>query len=195
MSDHPFAGLCREFLSTAEPSALGPDSRPGVLGLQALNHRLDDALRDAPLPHANVELVRALILLWHDYLDASHSISQRVENEDGAFLHAMMHRREPDYWNAKYWFRLAGRHRIHPALAVRARALLDSVNEPGLGDKLVPGGEWDPFAFVDAVAAAEKLALSASVRHALRDLQAAEFTLLLEHLVGAPEVGPCRPLA
>ena len=188
MTHYPATGLCREFLVTAEPPGLGPDSRPGITGLQTLNHRLDDVLRDAPLAHANVELVRALALLWHDHLDASHSIAQRVDNEDGAHLHAMMHRREPDYWNAKYWFRQAGRHRINPALATRAYGLLDAANEPGLRDKLVPGGEWDPFAFVDACEQAEKLALSASVRQTLRAVQAAEFALLLDHLVGAPQV-------
>jgi hypothetical protein len=188
MTQHPSAGLCREFLVTAEPPGLGPDSRPGITGLQTLNHRLDEALRDAPLPHASVELVRALVLLWHDYLDASHSISQRVDTEDGAYLHGMMHRREPDYWNAKYWFRQAGRHRISPSLAKRAAALLEAANEPGLRDKLVPGGEWDPFAFVDACEQAEKLAHSASVRQTLRAVQAAEFALLLDYLLGESKV-------
>ncbi len=188
MTHHPSAGLCREFLVTAELPGLGPDSRPGILGLQTLNRRLDEVLRDAPLAHANVELVRALALLWHDHLDASHSISQRVDNADGAYLHAMMHRREPDYWNAQYWFRQAGRHRLNPALATRATALLDTANEPGLRDKLVPGGEWDPLAFVDACEQAEKLAHSASVRQTLRAVQAAEFALLLDHLVGDSKV-------
>ena len=188
MTHDPSAGLCREFLVTAEPPGLGPDSRPGTMGLQTLNRRLDDALRDAPLPHANAELVRALVLLWHDKLDASHSISQSVDTEDGAYLHGMMHRREPDYWNAKYWFRHAGRHRISPSIAKRAADLLDAANEPRLRDKLVPGGEWDPFAFVDACEQAEKLAYPASVRQTLRAVQAAEFALLRDHLVGDSKV-------
>lgn len=188
MSHRLAASLWPDFFALVEPPGLGPDPRPGITGLQTLNHLLDETLRDAPLPHANAELVRALALLWHDHLDASHSISQRVDTEDGAYLHAMMHRREPDYWNAQYWFRQAGRHRLNPALATRATALLDAAHEPGLRDKLVPGGEWDPLAFVDACEQAEKLAHSASVRQSLRAVQAAEFALLLEYLAGGSKV-------
>lgn len=175
-----------EFFSTAESPVLGPETRPGVLGRQTLNARLDSALRDASLDETRAELLRSLALLWHDHLDAAHTIVQRIENEDGAFIHGIMHRREPDYWNAKYWFRNAGRHRISPALAERAASLLAAANEPGLRDKMVPGGEWDPFAFVDACQQAEKLAHAAPVRQTLRAIQAAEFALLVDYLVSPP---------
>lgn len=186
MTEPPSGTLWSEFFVTAEPPGLGPELRTGVLGLQALNHRLNEALREVSLDHPRSELLRALTLLWHDHLDAAHSISQRVTGEDGAYLHGLMHRREPDYWNAKYWFRQAGRHRIHPRLAAQARSLLDEAGEPGLCERLTPGGEWDPFAFVDACQEAEKLAFSAPVRHHLRVVQAAEFALLYGYLMDKP---------
>lgn len=50
-------------------------------------------------------------------LDRSHKISQQFESADGSFWHAIMHRREGDYWNSKYWFRRVGDHPVHHSLA------------------------------------------------------------------------------
>jgi hypothetical protein len=72
--------------------------------------------------------------LWHDCLDESHAISQRIASPTGSFWHAIMHRREGDFSNSKYWY---ARCRTHPALkAIAARA----------GEAVM-----DPFAFVDLV--------------------------------------------
>src|SRR5688572_23215464 len=52
--------------------------------------------------------------LWHDFLDESHAISQVITSATGSFWHAIMHRREGDFSNAKYWY---ARCRNHPALS------------------------------------------------------------------------------
>src|SRR5262245_35001335 len=54
--------------------------------------------------------------LYHDFLDESHSISQDLHTVEGSYWHAIMHRREPDYWNSKYWFRRVGDHPIYDKL-------------------------------------------------------------------------------
>jgi len=57
------------------------------------------------------ELTSGLWLLAGD-LDRSHSISQDLSSAEGSFLHGIMHRREGDFGNAKYWFRRVGDHPV-----------------------------------------------------------------------------------
>jgi hypothetical protein len=78
--------------------------------------------------HPRREHLRALALLWHDHLDASHRISQGLSDPEGAYLHAMMHRREGDHENAHYWFdRIDGLDR---RLGLDAGAFLAACRDP-----------------------------------------------------------------
>lgn len=76
--------------------------------------------------------------LYHDFLDESHTISQDLHAWCGWYWHGIMHRREPDPDNAKYWFRRVEPNPVYESLAADAAEL-------GLPMK----GAWDPFAFVD----------------------------------------------
>lgn len=58
----------------------------------------------------------ALWLLAGD-LEKSHAISQSLETPLGSFWHGVMHRREGDYGNAKYWFRRSAKLACFPTLA------------------------------------------------------------------------------
>jgi hypothetical protein len=174
-------GEFRELMSTPEPPELGPGPRAGVLPLEALNEKLDDFLAQPVLPRPVHQPIRSAVLLWHDHLDASHRLSQDLHTADGSFLHGIMHRREPDYGNAKYWFHRVGRHPVFSELAQKAAALLDSRGETTLQREVLPDGKWDPFAFVDAC---EKISRHASQPRTdlLRSIQALEFELLLARL-------------
>jgi len=77
--------------------------------------------------------------LYHDFLDESHTTSQDLPSWFGSYWHGIMHRREPDASNAKYWF-----HRVEPNPVYES--LATEASELGLTLK---GGKWDPFAFVD----------------------------------------------
>src|ERR1041385_8979921 len=92
-------------LGTPEPPELGPGPRAKVQPLPALQRQLDATLGQTQLAGVNADLVRALVLLWHDHFDAAHAIAQTIETRDGSYVHGILHRREPDYGNAKYWFR------------------------------------------------------------------------------------------
>lgn len=55
------------------------------------------------------ELVRGLLWYAVDALPQAHAIFQEESGFLGSYCHGMMHRREGDFWNANYWFRLAGK--------------------------------------------------------------------------------------
>ncbi len=117
----------------------------------------------------------AALWLRFDFLDQSHRISQAIDTPEGSFWHGVMHRREPDFFNAKYWFRRVGRHEWFGQLAHEAHGLVEQElahaertdtahGGPGRGSLarqvgfLADWEVWDPLAFVDLC----ELALDAS---------------------------------
>jgi len=173
----------KQLLATPEPPELGPGPRAGVRSQPELNTALEGLFRAMKLQPTQQQLIRALVLLWHDHLDASHTISQGIENADGSLVHAIMHRREPDYSNAKYWWRRVGKHPSFPEIARRVADLLKSKDERDLAAKLTSRGEWDAFAFVDACEAAADLTASDERVRLLREIQRVESEVALEHFV------------
>ncbi len=173
----------RKFLDTGGLPELGPGPRPEVLTHDQLEPPLDRLLAQSSLTSTDRDLVRALILLWHDRLDAAHTIAQGIDNPDGSFIHAIVHRREPDYGNSKYWFRRTGGHPAYPSLADRAAKLLESRKAGSLRNELIPHGQWEPFAFVDLCESAARRPASDPQTQLLREIQSLEFRVLLSHLL------------
>jgi hypothetical protein len=157
-----------------------PQTRVGTLSVRELETRLEPAFRATGISASNQSLIRSALLLWHDNLDASHSISQDLHSSDGSFLHGIMHRREPDYGNAKYWFQRVGNHAGYPEIARRVGAFLTEKGASQLKGDLVPAGKWDAMAMVDACEAAAGRRGTEEQRTLLREIQRIEFTVLLE---------------
>ena len=130
--------------------------RAGVAG-----EALEAATRvmQQPLFQARPDL-RAGLWLYVDELDRSHALSQEIHDATGSFWHGIMHRREGDFDNARYWMR---RVRSHPATAglagYEAFALIDAAERVtttgahgGTGGGSVPGAG----VAVDAVVATQR---------------------------------------
>jgi hypothetical protein len=165
-------GEIEELLHTPELPRLGPEGRKGTKSVAEI---------DRILGAESDPLARATALLWHDHLDEAHTIAQDIKSRDGSYLHGIMHRREPDYSNAKYWFNRVGQHPSFAPLAEKALSLL--TDEPALAKRLLPHGQWDPYAFIDACEEAEKGRLSPGQTTLLRKIQAAELMLLLKEFL------------
>ena len=57
---------------------------------------------------AHFPLIRGGLFYVVDALDDGHRIFQEDHSDLGSYWHGMMHRREGDFENARYWFRRAG---------------------------------------------------------------------------------------
>jgi len=87
---------------------------------------LNQQIQDLSVP----DIVKAALYLWNDDVDGAHTIVQKLSGKTAQLIHAVLHRREPDYSNAKYWYR---RVSVHP--------VLDQLQEKY--------SDWEPFRFVD----------------------------------------------
>ncbi len=170
---------------TPTPPDLGPGPRPDITDEPALRQRLAALAGELPLPPRQADLLLGTVLLWHDHLAAAHAIAQQISDADGSYLHGLMHRREPDYSNAKYWFRRAARHAVLTPLAAAVDDWLRERGETGLAGRLLAGGRWDCLAFVDLCEECAGRPASDAHHQLARELQRLEFEVWIRHLCGA----------
>lgn len=138
------------------------------LPLAPLGPGKPDLARRASLQQAATLLplaCQAGLWLAFNFLDESHRLSQDLHTPEGSFWHAIMHRREPDPSNSKYWWRRVGHHPVLDQLREQAPALGYSFSTPE--------------AFVDFV---ERVRDTASAEEAVAQrVQQLEWHLLFEH--------------
>lgn len=165
-------------MERSDRSALGPQRRSGARDLKEIRLAFRSWADAAEVSHTLRGVLESAILLRHDHLDASHTLSQSIGSAEGSFLHGIMHRREPDYSNAKYWFRRVGDHPIFPPLRETALDLGVDATDP-----MVSGGDWDPYAFADAVQKAMRSAGVPERATLLEKIQETELDLLVSHCI------------
>ena len=124
------------------------------------------------------ECVKSGLLLWNDALDSSHKIVQNIGTKTGNYWHAIMHRRENDYSNAKYWFGRVGKHPIYFELHYYALELSRTEQLEEYTNILESNGEWNAVQFVDWCQAASNS--EDRVGAFLEQLQLKELKLLID---------------
>lgn len=168
--------------------------RPSLAPERIWNEELDRDIAELPEEGA-WRTVKAGLHLWNESLERSHELAQELPDRTGSYWHGLMHRMEPDYDNARYWF-----HRVsdHPAYADVQRAAAEYLRAGGLAqvaeadvkgklESIAGAARWQPFVFIDAVerhmsrAWTEKDAGTESV---LREIQRLEIKALLAYCTG-----------
>jgi hypothetical protein len=150
---------------------------PPLVPRKSWDAKLDDAIERAIPDDAGPDLraVKSALFLWNDNLKRAHELAQETETQTGSYLHGVMHRREPDYPNSKYWFRRVGHH---PAMdGLREAALEVMKGAPVLLEALGEKKKWDAFRMVDWCEEAES---DPKLRELLERLQAREIEALAD---------------
>jgi len=64
--------------------------------------------------HQPENLSPLLKAMWHDghgNWNKAHNMVDSLEDKTASWVHAYLHRKEGDVWNADYWYRKAGKNR------------------------------------------------------------------------------------
>ena len=132
-------------------------NRPFPVGMGEPDQRVFEALtaitvesafeHDRTVDQAAAACCLSGLWMFHGFLDQSHTISQDITNPTGSYWHGIVHRREGDFSNAKYWFRQVGEHPSFELLDERISDH-DALLQNKKAAKLCVRG-YDPFQFVD----------------------------------------------
>jgi hypothetical protein len=134
------------------------------------------------VPIQDEESANALLAgLWlgHDALKEGHRIAQDIQTPSGSFWHAIMHRREGDFSNAKYWYARCRRHPAQRSIAERAAVVAKGAGVDRQGKRLV-AVEWDGPELVDLVESVHRRPMDTKTELAQR-LQQIEWQGLFEY--------------
>ncbi len=180
----------RDFLAEAPLNPLGPGEPNRALIKKARATKPSEIFGGTPIrDEAMANALFAGLCLLADDLERSHEISQDISTPTGSYWHGIMHRREPDYGNAKYWFHRVGRHPVYDDVSSSARELAaeQAGALAGVEDEaaLLRSDTWDPERFVDLCAITAKWSKreerSVALEKLCRQIQRRECELLLSY--------------
>jgi hypothetical protein len=117
------------------------------------------------------------LYLYFSCTEEAHAIAQELKTVEGSFWHGIVHRQEPDAFNAGYWFGRVKNHAVFPALRDEAQALGYDA-----------GARWDPLQFIDCCEEARVRPGSAEEQLAMR-VQLVEWQLLFGYCSFSNDLG------
>ena len=170
-------------LETRQPlPPLAPEKEwDGAIAKQIQSASLDELFEGQTVKDTEFgNAVKSGLLLWNDALDASHTISQQLNSKTGSYWHGIMHRREPDYSNSKYWFGRVGNHPVFPALRKRALDILADSKLADYPEAIQERDTWNAYQFVDWCQAESENGREQAIGF-LQKVQVEEIKLLLDY--------------
>ncbi|ORY32166.1 hypothetical protein BCR39DRAFT_524435 [Naematelia encephala] len=92
------------------------------------------------------QFVKAALHLANDDIKRCHDVTEKNQGDPTAdVLHAVLHRREGDYWNSKYWISNVSSHPLFPSTS-SAKKFVDSCEsvKPGSDEeKRLRETQWE----------------------------------------------------
>jgi hypothetical protein len=110
----------------------------------------DNVLSSPPSQPDEAAAMLAGLWLWQDFLEESHKVAQSLTTTSGSMWHAIMHRREGDFANSRYWYARCENHPCLPTLAAQANDVINPFPADKQVLKITISG-WNSAALVDLV--------------------------------------------
>jgi hypothetical protein len=165
---HPFTRL--------EKGKPVPKGRDAVAGLV-----------DKDKESAKTLLIQSALYLCFDCFEETHNIAQDDEGPAGNWLHAILHRREPDAGNSKYWYaRVHAPAKVYEGIGKKVLVYLRENAVPELeplAKKMEKSKTWEPEAFVDSCDKFRQMDKGSSAYRTLAKIQEIEWLGLVEFIL------------
>ena len=96
-----------------------------------MNYKEFSEIRNQGTIPSNIPaLLKALLIDAAGDWDTAHSIAQDDPSSDGSWVHAYLHRKEGDKWNANYWYSRAGKPMPDYSLQKEWEEIARALTEP-----------------------------------------------------------------
>lgn len=169
----PYGPTLDSLIREAPPMPLGPGTPENHPTVKLGELTVEAAFADHDVANpAQAQLCLAALLLRYNHLEAAHGLVQAEETPDHAYWHAILHRREPDPGNAKYWLMQVGDHPVFPAILAAAQG--SSLHQP-----FHDWDTWQPGIFTDLCD--ENRDSGSDYERACLEIQEAEWQALFAH--------------
>jgi len=175
-----FNGIDEEVLKllSYEISVPSLDSKPrdDRLDVKVIDDELQRLWKTGKLPLWSEKQVKCFFLLWYDYLEPAHQLAQDERTPEFNYFHAIVHRREGDFFNSRFWLRqIDNRHIAMIDIAKEVRTFLNEKGELQLLDEIVKDDGWLSLEFLEEVMKASKLERTSPQVKLLTQIQTIEF--------------------